>query len=92
MPSWEYYQQTEAGNQFELYWVCGLPVAFSRSIGGNFSEFPLSSRNLEVLFAVPFDQLIGVTVSKILFSVRGTTGTGAGGDWPRNLSKCPGRK
>ena len=84
MPSWEYYQQTEAGNQFQLYWICGLPAAYSRSLLGNFKDFNLSNLGgvlsrptLDTLIAVPFDQLKGVTVSKILIGVRSTRALGA---------------
>ncbi len=77
--SWEYYQQTEAGNRFQLYWICGLPAAAQRLgiafASPGFPLFPLGPTDdtwTSRLWAVPFDVLKDVTVSKMLITVQGT--------------------
>jgi hypothetical protein len=74
--SWEYYQQTEAGNQIQLYWICGLPTAVLKLgialVSPGFPLFPRDANDntwTSCLWAVPFDILKAVSVSKMLVTV-----------------------
>jgi hypothetical protein len=58
--SWEFYQQTETGNTFTLWWICGK----ANSGGGNGQASTALLAN--TVYEIPFDQMRAVTASKIM--------------------------
>jgi hypothetical protein len=68
--SWEFYQQPESGTDipYALWWPCG---AVTNTSGYNLSP------TADTLYAVPFDQMRQVTVSKMIILVSVAGGTGA---------------
>lgn len=63
--SWEFYQQPETGGgiAYPLWWICGL----STTLGPTAISVVTLAGN--TLYAIPFDQLRTVTVSKTVITL-----------------------
>lgn len=73
--SWEYYQQQETGGgvTYPLWWICGLATSANGTASGSIS----ATLQANTLYAIPFDQMRAVTVSKMMINL--TTMAGGAG-------------
>jgi hypothetical protein len=67
--SWEYYQQTEAGNAYPLYWLCGLGGSVSGARTPALVTGAIGFFQETGIYAIPFDQMRAVIVSKVFIDV-----------------------
>src|SRR6185369_5228521 len=65
--SWEYYQQHEPAGPAKLWWICGAASSYDPATGSVPTRFGLDNRTI---YAVPFDCLAKITVTKMSVKLR----------------------